>query len=184
MILLIYPILSALCLTMLVSGCAHYNVVPERLEDQVNHKLRFAQVKDNPDVYKGKVMVVGGEVLSIDRQNNMTKIEVLQLPLTDDFIPADRRTTTEGRFIALSRGKDPLDPAVLEKGTAITIVGEILGSEKISVGKDHKEGPVFGIKDLTIWDEMHYWGRPYDGSGLWGQRGYYAGYRPFGYPYY
>jgi outer membrane lipoprotein len=185
----IYHVVSALCLIFLIAGCTRYEVIPERLENQVNYKLRFSDIKDNPDAHKGEIVVVGGEVLSIERMEDRTQIEVLQLPLDkDELVPANRRTTTEGRFIALSRGKDTLDPAVLEEETAITIVGEILGSDTITIDKDQRRVPVLGIKDLTIWDEARYWGAPYGGYGYgwgWGYpAGFYSGYRPFGYPYY
>jgi outer membrane lipoprotein len=178
--------LSILFLSILFAGCSHYNVIPESLENKVNHTLKFKHIRENPENYKGELLVVGGEVLSVDRKQDVTRIEVLQLPLNDDFTPANQRTQTQGRFIALSKGKDPLDPAVLEKGKAISIVGEIIGSETIKVGDDDKVVPVFGMKDLTIWDEALYWGRGYSGYG-WGRgypAGYYTGYRPLGYPYY
>lgn len=177
-----FPLFSILCLAVIFAGCSQYNVVPDRLEDQVNHTLKFEQIRENPDAYKGKLVVVGGEVLSIDRRQDKTTIEVLQLPLTDDFIPGERRTATQGRFVAVSKGKDPLDPAVLEKGDSISLVGEILGRTMIQVGEDEKNAPLFGIKDLTIWEESRYLGHPSYGYG----RGYggYAGFRPYGYPYY
>lgn len=177
---------SILFISVMFAGCSHYQVIPESLENQVNHTLDFKQIRENPDNYQGELMVVGGEVLSINRKQDATRIEVLQLPLNDDFTPANQRTKTQGRFIALSKGKDPLDPAVLEKGRAISIVGKIIGSESIQVGEDTKEVPIFGIKDLTIWDEALYWGRGYSGFG-WGRgypAGYYSGYRPIAYPYY
>jgi outer membrane lipoprotein len=182
----LYPILSLLCFVIFASGCSRYQVIPDHLEGQVNQQLPFKEIRDNPEAYKGELVVVGGEVLSIDRREDKTRIEVLQLPLEDDLIPVDRRTRTQGRFIALSGGKDPLDPAVLHEGVAITLVGEILGSEKIQVGQDEKYGPVFGIKDLTIWDEPHYWGQQSSfryGRGWGYPAGLYSGYRPFGYPY-
>jgi outer membrane lipoprotein len=177
--------LFILCLFISVTGCSGYNVIPDRLEGQVNHTLNFKQIRDNSDVYKGEVLVVGGEVLSVDRRQDTTRIEVLQLPLNDDYIPANQRTKTQGRFIALSKGQDPLDPAVFDKGVAISLVGELLGNETIKVGEDDKQVPVFGIKDLTIWDERRYWGySPAFGWGWGYPSGFYSGYRPFGYPYY
>lgn len=179
-------ILSILFLSLMFGGCSQYQVIPKGLENQVNHTLDFKQIRENPENYQGELMVVGGEVLSVNRKQDATRIEVLQLPLNDDFTPAIHRTKTQGRFIALSKGKDPLDPAVLEKGRAISIVGEIIGRETIQVGEDSKEVPIFGIKDLTIWDEALYWGRGYSGFG-WGRgypAGYYTRYRPIAYPYY
>lgn len=181
-----FKILSILFPAIIFVGCSQYQVIPERLENQVNQTLEFKQIRENPETFKGELMVVGGEVLSVNRKQDATRIEVLQLPLNDDFTPANQRTKTQGRFIALSKGKDPLDPAVLEKGKAISIVGEIIGSETIQVGEVSREVPIFGIKDLTIWDEALYWGRGYSGFG-WGHgypAGFYSGYRPFVYPYY
>lgn len=181
----ISTILSILFLAILFTGCSRYNVIPDRLEGQVNDTLTFKHVKDNPEAYKGELLVVGGEVLSVDRRQDTTRIEVLQLPLDEEYIPANQRTQTQGRFIALSKGQDPLDPALLDKGVAISMVGELIGNETIKVGEDEKRVPLFGIKDITIWDQAHYWGRPPGyGMGLGYPSGFYSGYRPFGYPYY
>lgn len=178
----IFTMFFILCLSVISAGCSRYHVVPDRLEGQVNPTLKFEQIRENPDAFKGEIVVVGGEVLSIDRRQDKTTIEVLQLPLTDNFIPGERRSATQGRFIAVSKGKDPLDPAVLEKGDSISLVGEILGRTTLQVGEDEKNAPLFSIKDLTIWEKLRYVGYPNYGYG----RGYggYAGFRPYGYPYY
>jgi outer membrane lipoprotein len=175
-------ILSVFCCLIIFSGCSGYRVIPDHLKEHINHQLHFGEVRDNPEAHTGEVMVVGGEVLSVERRQDMTRIEVLQLPLTHNFFPADRRSATQGRFVALSKGTNPLDPAVLENGIAISIVGEILGKETIPIGQDEKEVPVYGIKDLTIWDKPHYWGDPSYG-GPWGASGWHAGYRPYAFPY-
>jgi outer membrane lipoprotein len=179
MIKYIYHLIFCFILAALFTGCAGNGVIPERLENQVNHKIQFTEVQDSPDLYKGELMVVGGEVLSIERLEDQTKIVVLQLPLDDDLVPADHRTMTKGRFIALSKDMD-LDPAVFEHDTAVTLVGEVVGSETIQVDKDEKTVPLYAIKDLTIWDEARFW----RAEGYENPAYFYSGYRPFGYPYY
>jgi outer membrane lipoprotein len=168
-----FPILLVLCFSVFFPGCSGYQVIPDHLKNRIIHQLHFEEVRDNLEAHTGELMVVGGEVLSVERRQDMTRIEVLQLPLTHKFFPADRRSATQERFVALSKGKDPLDPAVLENGIAISMVGEILGKETIPVGKDEKDVPVFGIKDLTTWDKPHYWGDPSYG-GPWGPAGWHA----------
>ena len=69
--------------------------------------------------------------------------------------------------LAAFSNNSTLDPVVLEKGKAISIVGEILGSETILVGEEEKKVPVFRIKDLTVWVEAGYWGCGYSAYG-WG----------------
>jgi outer membrane lipoprotein len=180
----IHLMVTLICISFFASGCySRYQVIPDNLEDKVNHQLTFQEIQDNPEAYTDEVVVVGGEVLSVDRLPDATRIEILQLPLNSDFVPANRRTKTEGRLIALSEENGALDPAVLETGVAITIVGLVLGGEKIPIDKIEKEVPVFGIKDLTIWDRPHYWGRPhYRNAFGWGHSYYYP-FRPVG-PFY
>src|SRR5690606_25705540 len=91
-------VLVLLCLLMVTGGCSRYQVIPDHLEWQVDQQISFTQLRENPESYNGELVVVGGEVLSVDRKQDKTRIEVLQLPLTDDLIPVDRRTKTQGRF--------------------------------------------------------------------------------------
>src|SRR5438093_10475505 len=51
---------------LLLSACVG-NVIPKELEKQVDRSISFAQIKQNPDQYRGHLVVVGGEVLSIKR---------------------------------------------------------------------------------------------------------------------
>lgn len=53
--LLIIGVMSGLVL--LVSGCDRTNVVPERLEGKVDRDLRYSDIKSNPEVHKGKLML-------------------------------------------------------------------------------------------------------------------------------
>ncbi len=95
---------SILFLSLVFAGYSQYQVITQSLENQVNHTLDFKQIRENPDNYQGEFMVVGGEVLSVNRKQDATRIEVLQLPLNDDYTPANQRTKTQGRFIAEGEG--------------------------------------------------------------------------------
>jgi outer membrane lipoprotein len=161
---------------ILLSSCDRYNVIPSHLEKQVNRDVMFEQVKASPSSYNGTLVVMGGEVISAKRLEDRTRIEVLHLPLNNDYIPIPERGESKGRFIAVDRGKEILDPAILKEGTPITIVGEVTGSKIGSIGESQYEFPVLSIKDLTVWDKETMHGRPYP---------YYYGYYWYGYrPYY
>ena len=164
-----------------LAGCSRYNVIPDRLEPQVNREVAFEQIKQSPSAYQGQLVVLGGQVLSADRLEDKTRIQVLQWPLTDDLMPANERAKSSGRFVVVDpgkdMGKDSLDPAVVKNGTPVTVVGEVVGQTRIKIGETEQEVPKVRIADLTVWDKerwerdyMYY--RPYWGYPYW-----------WGYPY-
>ena len=115
-----------LSLTVAVwSGCASSDVIPESLEPQIDKNLTFEQILESPDSYRGRIFVVGGEVLKAKRLKEGTQLEVLQLPLDDDQRPVGQRTGSRGRLLANER--EFLDPATLPDGTPVTMVAEVTG---------------------------------------------------------
>src|SRR5437762_11657502 len=107
---------------LLLSACVG-NVIPKELEKQVDRSISFAQIKQNPDQYRGHLVVVGGEVLSIKRSPGGSRIEVLQLPLDGSLEPAPDRISSQGRFLAIP--VENMDPATLPPGSRITVVGMV-----------------------------------------------------------
>ena len=165
----------------LCSGCAtrSYDTVPDAIESQVDQSVTFKQLKESPDTYRGRVLTLGGEVLSAKRMKEGTRIEVLQLPL-DSQGPGHERTASEGRFFAFQ--KEFLDPAKLPPGTRVTITGEVTGSQTQPLDETQYTYPTLDIKHLTISPEVErYRARPYPYPGpYWGPYG--APYGPMG-PY-
>jgi outer membrane lipoprotein len=70
-------------LLLLLSGCATTGVIPPALYQQLDRSLTFAQLKDSPDSYRGRLILVGGEVLDAKLLKQGTRLVVLQLPLLD-----------------------------------------------------------------------------------------------------
>jgi outer membrane lipoprotein len=174
--------LAVIPFLLLVGGCNRQEMkIPERLEGQVDRHLRYVQVKENPDTYRGKLMLAGGEVLSAKRVEEGTRIEVLQIPLSSDLVPDGDRSISKGRFVAMDARKNVTDPAVLGDNKYITIVGEVVGSSTIKIDEVEMQVPQLEVKYITVWDRDRL--RPYAGFGYpyaygRGYRGYY------GYPYY
>src|SRR6266545_2190649 len=102
-------ILSAL---LALGGCSSGPaVLPPEFESQIDTSLSFSQIVATPTAYSGRTVLLGGEILSAKRLPEGTQFEVLQLPVKDDNPPAERRSESQGRFLALNRGD--LDPAAL-----------------------------------------------------------------------
>jgi outer membrane lipoprotein len=169
-------VLTVIPILVLAGACSRTDVVPDRLEGQVDRDLRYVEVKDNPDLHRGKLMLAGGKVLSAERLEEGTSIEVLQYPLSKDLIPEERRERSKGRFVAVDRdGKHIIDPAVLEDGRLVTLVGEVLGTTVIKIDEVEERVPKMAIEHVTVWDQDRV--HPYYGYGApyaWGYGPYYG----------
>ncbi|ODT45243.1 MAG: hypothetical protein ABS70_03610 [Nitrospira sp. SCN 59-13] len=131
------------------AGCAT-PVIPESLEPQIDKAVTFSQIVESPDSYRGKVIVVGGEILKAKALKGGTQLEVLQLPLDRDQEPVTDRMESKGRFLALQ--KEFLDPATIAEGTRVTVVGEVTGSSVEKMDEADYRFPTLDVKHLHRWD--------------------------------
>lgn len=148
----IFMMCMVLCLGWM-GGCASSPVaVPEPLKKQVDPTLTFSQLRQDPKAFEGKMIVLGGEVLSAKRLTEGTRLEVLQLPLDDDERPVVTRTDSQGRFFAIE--KDFLDPAMFPSNTQVTIVGEVVGTIDAKLDEMNYQYPTVMIKHLHAWKDQ------------------------------
>lgn len=162
---------------IVLAGCTRHHVIPEHLENQVSTNLSFNQIQKAPETFRGKMVVVGGKILAVDQLNHITRLEVLQLPLSENHLPLNSPHTGHGRFIALCSGSEPLDPEIVRPDTIVTIVGEVINNTTVTSGLKEKKIPVFDIKDLTIWDKDGHEGPTVEARGWY----YSSVYIPYGY---
>ena len=160
--------LFILILFLFATGCAH--VISRNFRDQVDPALTFRQVKQNPDEYKGKMVLWGGEIIhTLNQKVGSTLIEVLQRPLDWGEEP-DRSRGSEGRFLVLEKGY--LDPYIYRSGRKITVAGEIQGERIKLLGEMDYRYPLLLNKEIYLWQDYYYrhpyyyyydpwWGYPY-----------------------
>jgi outer membrane lipoprotein len=132
-------------------GCGP-QVIPKELEGQVDRKVSFLQLKESPATYTGRTVVLGGEVLSVKRVKDTTRIEVLQIPLDASLEPVPDRMTSQGRFLAVQ--KEFLDPAILPVGTRITVIGEMTGTTTLPIDDIQYMYPTLVIRHLKVWERQ------------------------------
>lgn len=144
-------ILQALLVVMAVmaAGCAT-SVIPETLAPQIDQAVTFNQIVESPDSYRGKIVVLGGEILKAKALKGGTQLEVLQLPLDSDQEPVTDRMESKGRFLAVQ--KEFLDPATIAEGTRVTVVGEVTGSIVDKMDEADYRFPTLDVKHLHRWD--------------------------------
>jgi outer membrane lipoprotein len=149
-------------------GCGGVRVVPRDLEDRVDRTVTFLQLKASPLSHKGKLIVVGGMVLTAKPLKEGTRIEVLQLPLDRDDEPVGYLTDSQGRFMVLQ--KEFVDPATIPIGTRLTVVGEVTGSMTLMIDEIEYVYPTLDGKALTVWPpKVPVYFRPYPYFGAyWG----------------
>ena len=153
-----YPFLILLCFVL---GCAP--VISTELKAGADTSLSFKEVQENPEAYKEKIVLWGGEIIQVlPQENGTTLIEVLDWPLGLWDKP---RKTVEflGKFLVLA--KDPLDTSTYKRGNRITLAGEIQGEipgSKIEELTDSTyRYPVLLSKEMHVWKHPSY---PYSSS--------------------
>jgi outer membrane lipoprotein len=145
-------------------------VVPKELRSQVDRNVSFSELRANPDQHIGKVVMLNGITLDAKRAKDQTEVEVLQLPAEPGSPPIGDRTQSEGRFLFV---KDGMDPATIEKGHPITVIGQVKGKAVKMLDETEYTYPVIESIHLVDWEKM----RPrYAGYGY--------GYPMYPYPYY
>jgi outer membrane lipoprotein len=135
--------------SILLSGCSSQRIVPESMEPLVDRTVSFRDLLASPEAYKGRLLVLGGEVLNAKRLRDSTQIELLQLPFKDDEEPSRDRQQSQGRFLALQQ--EFLDPATMVQGTRVTIVGEVSGAKTDRLDDVEYRYPTLIVKHLHIW---------------------------------
>ena len=133
-------------IALLGMGCAH--AISESLRAQAEPMIPFAQLRANPEAYKDRTVVLGGEIQNTDNLRDGTRLEVLQKPL-DRFEAPQVSDDTGGRFMALCR--DYLDPAVYAKGRRVTVAGRVLGSFTGKVGEVDYVYPLISCEETHLW---------------------------------
>ena len=161
------PALAFTLLGMLICVCSCApEVIPKELEGQVDRKVSFLQLKESPEAYTGRMVVLGGEVLSAKRNNDSTRIEVLQLPLDSSLEPVSDRTTSQGRVLAIQ--KTFLDPATVPVGSRVTMIGEMTGTTTLPIDDVQYPYPTLALRHLKVWERVPPGVRPPMSIGIGG----------------
>ena len=107
---------------LLLCGCTH--LISEKSRMQADHSIIFESMRENPDAYKGKFVVLGGLVTGIKRVSEGFQIEVIEYRLDSEEMP-DTSGRSGGRFLVIL----PPDtgPATFRPGMLVSMAGEVVG---------------------------------------------------------
>lgn len=135
---------------ILLSGCSSGPpVIPEELESQIDRSISFPELLAASSTYSGRTVLLGGEILSAKRMRDGTQLEILQLPVSKDDPPAERRSESQGRFLAMHR--NATDPATLPAGTRVTVIGYVIGNAVQQLDESEYRYPTLEVRHLYAW---------------------------------
>jgi outer membrane lipoprotein len=142
----IVSLAAALLAVSQVLGCSP--PFSRELLDQVDRTVTYAELQKTPDRFTGRVLMLGGTIVDTKNLQEGARIEVLQRPLDGKGRP-EPTDVTGGRFLVQT--DQFLDGAVYHRDRAVTVVGEVIGSEELRLGDILYRYPVLRAKDLHLW---------------------------------
>lgn len=166
--------LSALrygCLAVLLagghSGCGG-GTIPGQYVKQAEPGATLTALSRRPETYQGKVVILGGVIISKIPGDNRVWLRLKNRPLDDDYvphIPVTNEGTEAGHYWVMVLKRDlPVD---YERWARVTVVGRVMaGSIAYEEGMSD-EGVVLSAMYLRGWDKK--WGgylQEEDNAGL------------------
>ncbi len=137
------PIALAL---LVIGGCAT-PFTQEGLR-QTEPRIRFEDLARDPVAHRGRVVLVGGDIIAVENRSGESLLAVLQKSLDARHRPADE-DVSQGRFLIRVAGF--LDPAIYRHGRKVTVLGPVLGWEVRPLGEIQYTYPVIGRQEMQLW---------------------------------
>ncbi|MEW6214473.1 MAG: Slp family lipoprotein [Nitrospirota bacterium] len=136
---------------VLLFSCAP--VLRKDLMDKATRDITFSEILRNPEVYRGRLFILGGIIVETKFTDKGSLIEAL-------YVPVDSRgylkeiKPSNGRFLAFyPKEEGLLDPVIYNRGREITLAGEFIETRKGKVDDMEYTYPLFEIKELYLWEK-------------------------------
>lgn len=103
-------------------------------------RLSFAELSAHPDSYKGRVVILGGEVMTVQPQGAGSLMAVNQQELDEHFFPAGQ--ASGGTFLVAS--DQWLSPAQYQPKSKVTVSGVVQGQRD--------KFPLLQAREIHFWE--------------------------------
>lgn len=130
----------------LLTGCAAA-ISSESLK-QADPNITFQALVKDPERYRGKIVLLGGQIITTTVREKETWVEVLQQPLDWQHRPQDT-DVSYGRFLVHFGGF--LDPAIYAAGKKVTVLGEVQGKRVQTLKEMESTYPVLLPREHHLW---------------------------------
>lgn len=155
----------AMLAALLICSCAP--VLNKDVMRQGIFDATLSDIKTNPVLNRGKLYIMGGVIAKTTLTQEGSLIEAIYVPVNSrGYLKS--LSATNGRFLALYKSRDILDPLIFREQREITLAATFIGTRPGKIDEMEYTFPLFEIKEIYLWEEK----RAYD----------YEHYPP--YPYY
>jgi starvation-inducible outer membrane lipoprotein len=128
---------------------------PTKALTGLNPKTQMSIFSPEADVYfKGDVTQVGGRVLSVSQTNEGIVITAQELPIKDLTSPPNDSVKPMGVFVFLYQ--DTIDPQGIQRGNKFVMVGDVEGTQIVSVETIRRPVPYLIARCLHVWKTSTY----------------------------
>jgi outer membrane lipoprotein len=103
----------------------------------------------NPDPFKGKVIILGGEILRLTKKEGKTFIDFGEIPLYEDLHPI-LGVPAGDRFRVVS--PIDLDDLLYYRGKVVTVAGEFMGLT--GPPETEERVPILLSREMYVWDQV------------------------------
>jgi outer membrane lipoprotein len=138
-------LIIVLGITLLIQGCT-YAISPE-LAKKADLTVSFEQLLADPDLYKGKILILGGVVEQVTQKPQGALIRVAQKPL--DYWGKPVRTNRSGGWFLLFH-RNVIDGLAYSPGRLITVAAEVAGTKLAALGNQEFSDPVLVVKEVSF----------------------------------
>jgi outer membrane lipoprotein len=159
-----------LFLLLLASACT--SIISMNTMSEADKSISFAALQQNPDVYKGKTVIFGGQIIATIVKVDETWIEVLQKPLDYRQKPVNTDQTS-GRFLVRFPGF--IYPSIYANGRKLTVKEIVEGRIIRQLKGNNYSYPVFVAKEHRLWIPVETYSFPRFGVGIGLGEGSYGG---------
>ena len=148
-------ILFPIGIMILLAACAP--AISQESLKGADPEIPFQGLIKDPERYQGKVIVVGGQIVTTSVREGESWVEILQHPLDSQRKPQDT-DVSYGRFLVRFEGF--IDPAIYAAGKKITVVGEVQGKKVLPLGQMEYSYPVLQPREHHLWSPDPPYGGP------------------------
>lgn len=158
-----------------LSGCSN---IPEKIRSAPVNDIQLNQVQSQEEPPSNQEVRWGGEVVSIENNNNASIIQMVQYPLNHYGKPITNKPS-EGRFLAQTT--EFIDPVVYKQGTLLTFIGILTGKAVRKIDQKELNMPILDVSNIYHWQnyqtiQQDPFYDPFFYNGFYPYRGYYNTY--------
>lgn len=113
----------------------------------------LSEVKEDPKSHIGELYILGGIIVKTTTSKEGSLLEAVFVPVNSTGY-LKSYPVSSGRFLALYRNKDILDPLMYSEKREITLAGEFMGLKKGMIGEMEYSYPFFEIKEIYLWPDV------------------------------